>query len=214
MRPSRTRRATRAAGKRPGRRGRSSASGSPSAPTRIATSSISCSLRTQARSRTASPHRIARGVDRYLNIVRTGSRSQKPSGGILDTGRPKTEIVTGAKLKAAGISTDGEPVAPEQEVVITRFAPVKKGQSVRLRLSETYTAPQSYRLDGDELVFDRSLGRSRNAVVLPRGWYLTWLSIPAVLRQTPDGLTRIDFVNGRPDAIDVLIRARRLAPVH
>ena len=124
----------------------------------------------------------------------------------------KTEIVTGAKLKAAGISTDGEPVAPEQEVVITRFPPIKKGQSVRLRLSETYTAPQSYRLDGDELVFERSLGRSRNAVVLPRGWYLTWLSIPAVIRQTPDGLTRIDFVNGRPDALDVLIRARRLAP--
>ena len=26
-------------------------------------------------------------------------------------------------------------------------------------------------LDGDELVFDRSLGRPRNAVVLPSGWY-------------------------------------------
>jgi hypothetical protein len=155
------------------------------------------------------------GIDRYLNVVRTGSKVSKPSGRILDTGQVlKTEIVTGAKLKAAGISTDGEPVAPEQEVVITRFTPIKKGQSVRLRLSETYTAPQSYRLDGDELVFDRSLGRSRNAVVLPRGWYLTWLSIPAVIRQTPDGLTRIEFVNGRPDAIDVLIRARRLAPAH
>lgn len=155
------------------------------------------------------------GMDRYLNVVRTGSKVTKPSGRILDTGQAlKTEIVTGAKLKAAGISTDGEPVAPEQEVVITRFPPVKKGQSVRLRLSETYTAPQSYRLDGDELVFDRSLGRSRNAVVLPRGWYLVWLSIPAVIRQTPDGLTRIDFVNGRPDAIDVLIRGRRLAPAH
>ena len=87
---------------------------------------------------------------------------------------------------------------------------LKKGQSVRLRLSETYTAPQSYRLDGDELVFDRSLGRPRNSVVLPRGWYLTWLSIPAIIRQTPEGLTRIDFANGRPDAQDVLIKARRL----
>jgi hypothetical protein len=81
---------------------------------------------------------------------------------------------------------------------------------VRLRLSETYTAPQSYRLDGDELVFDRSLGRPRNSVVLPRGWYLTWVSIPGVVHQTPDGLTRIDFVNGRPDAVDVLIKGRRL----
>ena len=152
------------------------------------------------------------GMARYLNIVRTGSKVSKPSGKILDTGQVlKTEVVTGAQLKARAIDTDGEPVAPDQEVVITHFAPVKKGQSVRLRLSETYTAPQSYRLDGDELVFDRSFGRTRNSVVLPRGWFLTWLSIPAVVRQTPDGLTRIDFVNGRPDAIAVLIKARRLA---
>ncbi len=152
------------------------------------------------------------GADKYLNIVRTGSKVSRPSGKILDTGAAlKAEILTGAKLAAAGISTDGETVAPDQEVVVTRFPPVKKGQSIRLRLSETYTAPQSYHLDGDELVFDRSFGRPRNAVVLPRGWYLTGLSIPAVVRQTPDGLTRIDFVNGRPDAIDVLIKARRLA---
>ena len=152
------------------------------------------------------------GVDKYLNVVRTGSKVSRPAGRILDTGAVlKAEIVTGAKLAAAGIATDGDPVAPDQEVVVTRFPPVKKGQSIRLRLSETYVAPESYHLDGDELVFDRSFGRARNSVVLPRGWVLTWLSIPAVVRQTPDGLTRIDFVNGRPDAIDVLIKGRRLA---
>jgi len=151
------------------------------------------------------------GRDKYLNIVRTGSTVSRPSGKILDTGETlKAEIVTGAQLQAAGISTDGEPVAPDQQVVVTRFAPIKKGQSIRLRLSETYIAPQSYRLDGDELVLERSLGRPRNAVVLPRGWYLTWLSIPGVVSQTADGLTRIDFMNGRPDAIDVLLKARRL----
>jgi len=152
------------------------------------------------------------GVDRYLNVVRTGSKVSKPAGKILDTGQAlKVEILTGVQLKAAGITTGDEQVAPDQEVVVTRFAPIKKGQSVRLRLSETYTAPQSYRLDGDELVLERSLGRPRNSVVLPRGWYLTWLSIPAVVRQTPDGLTRLDFVNGRPDAVEVLIKGRRLA---
>jgi hypothetical protein len=151
------------------------------------------------------------GVDKYLNVVRTGSKVSKPSGRILDTGENlKAEILTGAQMKAAGISTGGEQVAPDQEVVVTHFAPIKKGQSVRLRLSETYTAPQSYRLEGDEFVLDRSLGRPRNSVVLPRGWYLTWLSIPAVVRQTPDGLTRIDFVNGRPDSVDVLIKGKKL----
>jgi hypothetical protein len=61
----------------------------------------------------------------------------------------------------------------------------------------------------DELVFDRSLGRPRNAVVLPEGWYLTASSIPATVTQMPDGRIRLDFWNGRPDSVDVLIKARR-----
>jgi hypothetical protein len=142
------------------------------------------------------------GSDKYLNVVRTGSTVSNTSGKILDTGEAlKAETMTGVQMKAAGIDAGGDQVAPDQQVVVTRFSPVKKGQSIRLRLSETYTAPQSYRVEGDEFVFERSLGRPRNSVVLPRGWYLTALSIPAVVRQTDDGLTRIDFVNG------VLIRS-------
>jgi len=152
------------------------------------------------------------GVDTYLNVVRTGSTVANPSGKILDTGEPlKVDVITGAQMKARGIDPGGEQVEANQQVVVFRFPAVKKGQSLRLRMSETYTAPQSYRLDGDELVFDRSLGRPRNSVVLPRGWYLTALSIPAAIRQTGDGLTRIDFVNPRPDSIDVLLKAKRLA---
>jgi hypothetical protein len=96
-------------------------------------------------------------------------------------------------------------------VVVFRFPAVKRGESIRLRMAETYTAPDCYRLEGDELVFDRSLGRPRDSVVLPRDWYLTASSIPAVITQTPDGLTRLDFVNGRPDSISVLIKAKRVA---
>jgi hypothetical protein len=80
-----------------------------------------------------------------------------------------------------------------------------------VRISETYAAPQSYRMDGDELVFDRSLGRARNAVVLPDGWYLTDSSIPAKVTQMSDGRIRLDFWNGRPDPVDVLIKAKRRA---
>ncbi len=80
---------------------------------------------------------------------------------------------------------------------------------MRLRISETYTAPASYRLEGDELVFDRSLGRPRNAVVLPVGWYLTASAIPATVTQLSDGRIRLDFWNGRPDSVDVLLKAKR-----
>lgn len=149
------------------------------------------------------------GADKYLNIVREGSKVSDPSAYILDTGEKlSTKMMTGAELTAAKIDA-GEPVTPATQVVLIPFPPVKKGQSLRLRISETYTAPLSYRLDGDELVFDRSLGRPRNAVVLPAGWYLTASSIPATVRQLPDGRIRLDFWNGRPDSVDVLIKAKR-----
>jgi hypothetical protein len=151
------------------------------------------------------------GADKYLNVVREGSTVSNPSAYILDTGEKlPTKLVTGADLTAAKIDA-GEPVAPTTQVVLIPFPPVKKGQSIRLRISETYTAPVSYRLDGDELVFDRSFGRPRNAVVLPAGWYLTASTIPATVRQLPDGRIRLDFWNGRPDSVDVLIKAKRRA---
>lgn len=152
------------------------------------------------------------GADKYLNVVREGSTVSNPSAYILDTGdKLQSRIMTGAELAAAKISAGNEPVTPTTQVVVIPFPPVKKGQSTRLRISETYTAPVSYRLDGEELVFDRSFGRSRNAVVLPEGWYLTASAIPATVTQLPDGRIRLDFWNGRPDSVDVLIKAKRRA---
>jgi hypothetical protein len=149
------------------------------------------------------------GADKYLNVVREGSTVSDPSAYILDTGEKlPTKTMTGADLAAAKIDA-GEPVAPAAQVVLIPFTPVKKGQSIRLRIAETYTAPASYHLDGDELVFDRSLGRARNAVVLPAGWYLTASAIPAAVTQLPDGRIRLDFWNGRPDSVDVLLKAKR-----
>jgi hypothetical protein len=151
------------------------------------------------------------GVDKYFNVVRTGSKVSDPSAYVLDTGEKlTTKIVTGAELAAAKLDA-GEPVDASAKVVVISFAPVKAGQSERVRTSETYTAPASYRLEDDTLVFDRSLGRPRNAVVLPEGWYLTASSIPATVTQMADGRIRLDFWNGGPDPADVLIKARRRA---
>ena len=148
------------------------------------------------------------GVDKYVNVVRTGSRVSNPSAYILDTGEVlRHETLKGEAITAAKV--DAGTITPETEVVVIHFTPVKAGQSIRLRITETYTHPESYRLDGTDLVFERNLGRTRNSVVLPAGWYLTASSIPAVVRQTPDGLTRLDFVNGRPEGIDVFVKGRK-----
>ena len=74
---------------------------------------------------------------------------------------------------------------------------------------ETYTDSVRYRLDGDMLVWDRSFGRPANAVVLPAGWYLTNSAIPGAISETADGRVRLDFINGRPDEIEVFLTARR-----
>ena len=128
---------------------------------------------------------------------------------MLDTGEKlATEIMTGEQLALAKIDAD-ETVSPTGQVVVVRFSPVKKGQSIRLRIWETYTTVGSYRLDAGDLVFDRSLGRPRNAVVLPEGWYLTASATPATVSLLPDGRVRLDLWNGSPDPADVLIKAKR-----
>ena len=149
------------------------------------------------------------GTDKYVNIVRAGSTVSDPSAKMLDTGEAlKVETLKGQAITQAKVDI-GEPVRPESEVVVIRFPPVKKGQSVRLRIEETYTDPARYDLIDGQLMWRRSFGRPRNDIVLPAGWYLTASSIPATISQGEDGRVRLSFVNPRPDAIDVFVKGRR-----
>jgi hypothetical protein len=153
------------------------------------------------------------GVSRYINVVRTGSVATNPSARNLDTGEAIPAVhLKGEAITKAGIE-DHElgKVTPESEIVVFNFKPLKAGQSIRLRMSETYTDPGRYKLVGDELVFDRTFGRAENAVVLPKGWMLTNSSFPVVVSRTADGRVRLDFNNPRPDEVEALFTARRVA---
>ena len=150
------------------------------------------------------------GVGHYFNVVRAGSSVSNPSAVLLDTGEGlKVETLSGAELKKRGLDA-GEPVTDTTPIVVISFPVVKQGQSVRLRITETYTDANRYLLDGDELVWDRAFGRPRNAVVLPEGWTVVASSIPAAISQDADGRQRLYFENGRNDEIQALIRARRV----
>jgi hypothetical protein len=149
------------------------------------------------------------GINGYANVVREGSVASHPAASILDTGEKLKAIeMSGADMLASKINV-GEKVDPQARVVVIPFEAVQAGQSIRLRIAETYTAPASYGLDGDELVFDRSLGRPRNAVVLPSGWYCSFNAIPATVSQQSDGNVRLDYWDDRPEPVDVLLKARR-----
>jgi hypothetical protein len=150
------------------------------------------------------------GVAHYFNIVRAGSTVSNPSALLLDTGEPlKVETISGAELKKRGLDA-GEPVSDTTQIVVISFPAVKEGQSARLRITETYTDPNRYRIEGDELVWDRAFGRPRNTVVLPAGWTVVASSTPGTITQDAEGRQRLYFENNRNDEIQVLIRARRL----
>jgi hypothetical protein len=153
------------------------------------------------------------GVSRYINVVRPGSVASNPSARNLDSGEKISAVhLKGDEITRAGIN-DPElgAVKPDSEIVVFNFTPLAPGQSIRLRMSETYTDPGRYKLVGDELVFDRTFGRAENAVVLPEGWMLTNSSFPVVVTRTEDGRVRLDFNNPRPDEVEALFTARRVS---
>src|SRR4029079_15033261 len=116
---------------------------------------------------------------------------------ILDTGEVlTTRTLTGADVTREKIEIP-DRVQPDTLLVIIPFGPVKKGQSLRLRISETYTDPARYALVDGQLMWHRSFGRPRHDRVLPEGWYLTPSSIPAVITREADGRIRLSFWNPR-----------------
>jgi hypothetical protein len=149
------------------------------------------------------------GIGAYVNVVRAGSTVSNPSARDLDTGESlRTELVRGAAITA--IDPRESKVDETTTAVVFRFPPVAARGSRRIRIAETYTDPVRYTLVDDELVWHRAFGRPANAVVLPAGWVLTNSTIPATIGLLPDGRTRLDFINPRPDEIDVVITARRV----
>ncbi len=149
------------------------------------------------------------GQGAYLNWVRKGSEVSSPHGWNLNTGAPlRTEIYRGAKeITDAGYG-EGREIAEGTELVAFMFDPVPPGGSVRIRAEETYTDPARYRVEGGELVWHRAFGRSRNAVVLPAGWYPVASSMPATVALDEQGRVRLDYMNDRADSLDVYLRAR------
>ncbi len=148
------------------------------------------------------------GMDKYVNIVRSGSKASGPSALLLDTGEKlKVETLVGKQIADKGIEVRN--LTDDTEAVVIWYEPIKEGETKRLRISETYTDPNRYLLVDDQLIWDRSFGRNRNTVILPKGWMLTTNSIPGRIDLDEEGRIRIRYVNGRPDNIDVFIKAIR-----
>jgi hypothetical protein len=149
------------------------------------------------------------GQSTYVNVVRAGSKVSRPTAVCLDTGEAlKVETLKGDEITKAKIEFEG-PVKPESEAAVIRFPAVVAGKTTRIRIRETYTDPARYRMEGDLVIWDRSFGRPRNAVILPDGYALVGSAFPARISLTDDNRIRLDFDNPRNDEVRALIHARK-----
>jgi len=143
------------------------------------------------------------------SFVRKGSVVSKSIVIDLNTGKElKTYNVDGKSVNALGYYET--PTDPDSVVVQADLDhALAPGESVRVRVIETYTDPVGYRMQGDELVWDRTLGRPFNDVALPPGWMLTSVSVPAIVSLDGEGLVKCSFTNTRNDDIHVVLKAKR-----
>jgi hypothetical protein len=144
------------------------------------------------------------------SFVRAGSAVNPDSKMFnADTGQElKTYTVTGKSVN--DLRYYPNPTAPDSVVVQGDLDhAIAEGESVRIRVEETYTDAVGYTMDKDELVWKRTLGRPLNLVTLPAGWMLTSLNVPAIISLDDQGRVLMRFTNIRNGDIDVTIRAKR-----
>lgn len=144
------------------------------------------------------------------SFVRAGSEVSPDSKMFdLDTGEAlHTHLVKGEEVNALGYyptPTDAKSVVVQGDLPKA----VGKGESLRVRVEETYTDPVGYKMAGDELVWTRTLGRPINSVTLPAGWMLTLVNTPAVITLDSQGRVTMRLINIRNGNLDVTIRARK-----
>ncbi|MGE0441310.1 MAG: hypothetical protein AB7L66_22085 [Gemmatimonadales bacterium] len=151
---------------------------------------------------------VSPGARYYFNPIRRGSEASDES--VIDpaTGAALPfEVVSGRVARTQGFA-NADTAGDYIRVTLPR--PVPANGEVRMRIVKTYRDPKSYYRDGDLIVFDRSLGIKRNAVVLPAGYELVGLNVPSQVLREPDGRILISFINPSAGAAPLIVRARRL----
>jgi len=153
---------------------------------------------------------VSKVGQKYVHsFVRKGSVVTKSIVIDLNTGKElKTYNVTGKSVNALGYYPN--PTGDDTVVVQGDLDhALAQGESVRVRVIETYTDPVGYQINNGELVWDRTLGRPYNDVALPAGWMLTSVSVPAIVSLDSEGRVLCRFTNPRNDEVHVILKARK-----
>lgn len=149
------------------------------------------------------------GAQAYYNIIRPGSEASNEK--VLDraTGKElRFETADGKQAKKDG-QADASTKDDTKFIKIHLAHAVPENGEYRVRILKTYKDPKSYSVNGNEIVFERSLGIKRNIIILPAGYEVVSCSVPAMI-DTSDGRVRVSMVNDRDDELAVKITGRKL----
>jgi hypothetical protein len=151
---------------------------------------------------------ITPGATAYFNPIRKGSQASDESVRDRATSKPLPfELVSGEEARASGL--------PEADLAMSYIRvqlphPVPAEGGVRLLIEKTYEDAKSYsRKDPDRIVFARTLGIRRNAIVLPAGYELTACNVPSQVLAEPDGRLKVSLMHTGPEAVPLVLEARQ-----
>jgi hypothetical protein len=101
---------------------------------------------------------------------------------------------------------------PENHAIRAKLtAPVPEGGIGRVLIYKTYKDPRTYMMNGDDLVWVRSLSGYRLGVILPKGFAFTSSNVAAQLSTTASGQLKIAFANPSGQSNPVTLHAHRSA---
>jgi hypothetical protein len=147
------------------------------------------------------------GATRFFNPIRKGSVATDEAVTDRLTGRPLPfAVVDGREARAGGVA-EADP--SESYIAVQLPRPVPPDGQVRLLIEKTYEDAKSYFVEGDHIVFSRSLGIKHNAVSLPAGFELIGCSVPAQVLSEADGRVLVSFINTFPGEARLVVKGRK-----
>jgi len=153
---------------------------------------------------------ITPGATAYFNPIRKGSTASGES--VRDRATSQTlpfEVVSGEEARKSGLP-EADLAMDYIRVHLPRPVPAEGG--IRLLIEKTYKDAKSYAREGaDRIVFSRTLGIRRNAIVLPAGYELIGCNYPSQVVTNAQGRIKVSFMHPGPDAVPLVLKARRLA---
>src|SRR6187455_2542391 len=144
------------------------------------------------------PEETRVGATELVNATRGGSE-----GGDVEVYDPRT----GKPLEFTYEAQASDPSTHEIRAKLP--APVPEGGVGRVLIYKTYKDDRTYMMNGDDIVWVRSLSGYRLGVLLPKGFAFISSNVAAQLATTTDGRLKLAFANPSGQSNPVTIHARR-----